>query len=152
MSSTNNSRAVEQSPRLTFSQNEMSLSMQFVDEISAYRARRKWIELLKVQLLVDHEEDFQISIKKESDSIWNMHCEFTSSCGRYAFWRIMNKKDSKITNELLQQKEGFLSRMLWSLVELWTAPDAKVRKNHSSMECNNDTGKEGTLIILPLQS
>lgn len=61
----------------------------YCDELTAYRARRRWIEALKVHFLLDDGEDFSLKVKLlRSNRHFKVQCNFLTACGRYAFWRL----------------------------------------------------------------
>jgi hypothetical protein len=66
----------------------------YSDELSAYRAKKVWIEALESHFLLENESDYLLAVsrQKEEDRDANFHlrCKFTSACARYAFWRITN--------------------------------------------------------------
>jgi hypothetical protein len=61
----------------------------YLDEITAYRARKRWIKTLESNFLLEEQHDFRIKVSLAPDSgRYQVRCDFTSACGRYAFWRL----------------------------------------------------------------
>jgi hypothetical protein len=61
----------------------------YCDEVTAYRARRRWIEALKVHFLLDEGLDFSLRVRMlRGDRHFKVQCSFLTACGRYAFWRL----------------------------------------------------------------
>ncbi len=74
-----------------FDSARVALEGSYQDEISAYRARRVWIETLKQSFLLDREQDFSTRVELSPDGKkYILTCLFTSACARYAFWRLTN--------------------------------------------------------------
>ncbi len=63
------------------------------DELSLYRARRVWADVLEANFLLEKGYDFDLKVEsKADDKRFVLTCKFTSSCGRYAFWRLINNQ------------------------------------------------------------
>lgn len=78
---------------VTFDPQETSLQGSYVDELSAYRARKGWAEALEAHFLLDAEQDFQTEVKSDLDrNVFTLNCYFHSACARYAFWRLTNNQ------------------------------------------------------------
>lgn len=61
----------------------------YCDEVTAYRARRRWIEAFKVHFLLEDGEDFSLKVKLlRGNRNFKVQCSFLTACGRYAFWRL----------------------------------------------------------------
>lgn len=61
----------------------------YCDEVTAYRARRRWIEALKMHFLLEEGLDFAMRVKLlRGERHFKVQCSFVSACGRYAFWRL----------------------------------------------------------------
>ena len=74
-----------------FDSDAIVLQGSYADQLSAYRARKTWVETLESCFLLDQGHDFVISVHSSlEDSRFNLICEFKSACARYAFWRLTN--------------------------------------------------------------
>jgi len=63
----------------------------YQDEISVFRARRRWSEVLQESFSLKPSEDFDFETVTELNSEeFRLMCRFNSPVGRYAFWRITN--------------------------------------------------------------
>lgn len=82
---------------------EFTVETPIRDEITIFRVRKLWKKLFKERLMLDENTDFKISIIKLSvtDSI-GLHCQFVSSFGRYAFWRLVSMQSVEVFNELVE--------------------------------------------------
>lgn len=78
---------------LIYDADTITLLGKYSNELSAHRAKRSWIELLNSYFLLEPERDYELfveSIIEEQHFVIN--CFFTSACGRYAFWRLVNQQ------------------------------------------------------------
>lgn len=74
------------------------------DELSAYRARRRWMEVFSNYFLLERERDYDLSVTaSDEENTFALHATFISACGRYAFWRLINRQaleaEQKLCNE-----------------------------------------------------
>jgi hypothetical protein len=61
----------------------------YCDEVTAYRARKRWIEALELHFLLEETLDFALKVKlSKGGRHFKVRCDFKSACGRYAFWRL----------------------------------------------------------------
>jgi len=61
----------------------------YCDEITAYRARKRWIEALTSHFLLEESLDFVLKVKAlRGERHFKIQCNFLTACGRYAFWRL----------------------------------------------------------------
>ena len=61
------------------------------DQISAYRAKRIWIQALERCFLLEQDHDFSVCVASEvAESRFTLTCHFMTACARYAFWRLTN--------------------------------------------------------------
>jgi hypothetical protein len=74
-----------------FNSDNISLEGRYHDEISAYRARRNWMEAFENNFLLDMGHDYTLSTTSSiEEGRFILKCNFLSACGRYAFWRLIN--------------------------------------------------------------
>ena len=74
-----------------FDPDNITLQGCYPDELSAYRAKRLWIETLENCFLLEQGHDFSVCVRQHRDSSrFVLLCEFTTACARYAFWRLTN--------------------------------------------------------------
>ena len=85
---------------ITYNTDNISIISQFGDEMSVYRCRRTWTEILSNHFLLEKDRDFKMSISA-SESPFILTCEFNSACGRYAFWRLINQQAPEAENKLI---------------------------------------------------
>lgn len=69
----------------------------YLDEITAYRARKKWIEALETNFLLEERHDFTIKVRRAArGEHYSVRCGFASACGRYAFWRLTHHQAPEV--------------------------------------------------------
>ena len=90
-------RARQITPKSTLSYDTESVRLiaSFGDEVTAYRARRHWMTVFAEHFMLEQEKDYQLkvnSVSSEERTAWQVTCSFHSACGRYAFWRLINKQ------------------------------------------------------------
>lgn len=69
----------------------------YLDEVSAYRARRSWIKTFEMNFLLEEIHDFKVKVVFERDEgRYHVQCTFTSACGRYAFWRLTHHQAPEV--------------------------------------------------------
>ena len=69
----------------------------YLDEVSAYRARRSWIKTFEMNFLLEEIHDFRVKVVFEEDERrYHVQCTFTSACGRYAFWRLTHHQAPEV--------------------------------------------------------
>lgn len=69
----------------------------YLDEVSAYRARRSWIKAFEMNFLLEDIHDFRVKVAFDSeDCRYRVQCNFTSACGRYAFWRLTHHQAPEV--------------------------------------------------------
>ena len=69
----------------------------YLDEVSAYRARRSWIKTFEMNFLLEDIHDFKVKVIFDSDEgRYHVQCSFTSACGRYAFWRLTHHQAPEV--------------------------------------------------------
>lgn len=80
----------------------------FFDELSAYRARRVWLNTLAQYFTLEDKRDYDLSLSRsdqERDKIaYVVTCSFHSACGRYAFWRLINGQSPEAERTLGLQR------------------------------------------------
>jgi hypothetical protein len=80
-------------PGVSFCPEEVRLQGTYYDQLSAYRARRGWLEALERCFLLESGVDYEITIRSDHESrLYVMSCHFKSACARYAFWRLTNEQ------------------------------------------------------------
>ena len=69
----------------------------YLDEVSAYRAKKSWIKSFELNFLLEEIHDFKVKVGFEPDSArYHVQCTFTSACGRYAFWRLTHHQAPEV--------------------------------------------------------
>jgi hypothetical protein len=86
-------RELPRTPGVCFDPQEIALEGIYLDELSAYRARRLWTSVLEETFLLEVEHDFRLSVAGAADKErFLLRCEFSTACGRYAFWRLTHNQ------------------------------------------------------------
>ncbi len=106
-------------PGLIFDADGIMLLGKYSDELAAHRAKKQWIEVLHSYFLLDRERDYNLWV---SGSLVNqyfvLNCSFISACGRYAFWRLVNRQAPDAENKLRGQLEHSTLNSAWADVNL----------------------------------
>lgn len=69
----------------------------YLDEVTAYRARKGWIEAFEVNFLLEERIDFRVRVgPQEGQPRFCVVCEFLTACGRYAFWRLTHHQAPEV--------------------------------------------------------
>jgi len=69
----------------------------YLDEVSAYRARRSWIKTFEMNFLLEEIHDFKVKVVFDrEEGRYHVQCTFTSACGRYAFWRLTHHQAPEV--------------------------------------------------------
>jgi hypothetical protein len=88
-------------PGLIFDADGVCLFGKYHDEMSAWRAKKKWIEVLHDYFLLDSERDYEIKIISDLETrTFCLSCNFESACGRYTFWRLINHQAPEAERKL----------------------------------------------------
>lgn len=78
-------------PGLIFDADTVTLIGKFTDEFSAHRGRKQWGEVLAHYFLLERSRDYDVEVGAiEGTDYFFLRCTFSSACGRYAFWRLVN--------------------------------------------------------------
>lgn len=88
-------------PGLIFDADGVSLFGKFHDEMSAWRAKKRWTEVLHDYFLLEVERDYEIQVLSDLNTLtFCVSCSFASACGRYAFWRLINHQAPEAEKKL----------------------------------------------------
>jgi hypothetical protein len=86
---------------LIFDADGVNLFGKYQDEMSAWRAKKEWIDVLHDYFLLEPERDYEINvISNLSNMTFCLKSNFTSACGRYAFWRLINHQAPEAEKKL----------------------------------------------------
>ena len=78
---------------LIYDADSVTLIGKYSDELSTHRAKKNWVELFSSYFLLEPERDYTIRVDTSiSKNHYVLSCIFTSACGRYAFWRLVNQQ------------------------------------------------------------
>lgn len=90
-------------PSVVFDAESVALLGKFGDQLAAYRARKRWIEILHNHFLLERERDYELTIASSSETgSYVVSCSFTSACGRYSFWRLINHQAPDAEQKICQ--------------------------------------------------
>lgn len=82
---------------LWYDADRLVLEGAYLDEITAYRARKRWIQTLETNFLLEDSHDFRIKVRVDPDAEhYQVRCDFLSACGRYAFWRLTHHQAPEV--------------------------------------------------------
>jgi hypothetical protein len=76
-----------------FDADRMVLVGSYSDELSTARAKRVWKYALTEHFFLDKGSDYRLtSIPNPEKDLFVLECEFLTSAGRYALWRLINNQ------------------------------------------------------------
>lgn len=76
---------------VSFDPEQITLEGVYTDQISAYRAKKVWLQTFETNFLLEPKHDFALKIvSKFDEKKFVLRCEFLTACARYAFWRLTN--------------------------------------------------------------
>ncbi len=83
---------------LWYDSDRLMLEGVYLDEVTAYRARKGWIEAFEVNFLLEDRLDFRVRVgpQEQGGSRFCVVCEFLTACGRYAFWRLTHHQAPEV--------------------------------------------------------
>ncbi len=88
---------------LVFDAEGVTLIARFSDELSAYRIKKTWKEVLAGYFLLEYGRDYEMSVlSAPENNYFVLSCFFISACGRYAFWRLINDQAPEAELKLSQ--------------------------------------------------
>lgn len=100
----------------------VTLEGHYVDELSAHRAKKAWSQTLKSYFLLDNKVDFSLKIRNGLADDYVLVCEFGSTCGRYAFWRLINNQALEAQYRI---ETGHIPNSFQTQDEFLSAPDMR---------------------------
>lgn len=84
----------------------ITLIGKFGDQISAYRAKREWHKILSSHFILEAEKDYELKTYCSlENNLFIIDCSFISACGRYAFWRLINRQAPEAEQKLNRSGE-----------------------------------------------
>jgi len=95
---------------LTFDSGSALIIATYNNEISAYRAKREWQSILNTYFLLDAERDYEmwVTAVEESEHTFLLTCMFSSACGRYAFWRVINDQSPEAEDKMALNTDTYV--------------------------------------------
>lgn len=86
---------------LIYDADTVTLIGKYKDELACHRAKKYWIELFSNYFLLEPQRDYDIIIESDlEEDLFIINCIFTSACGRYAFWRLVNQQAPEAEQKL----------------------------------------------------
>lgn len=108
---------------VSFDPEHITLEGIYSDQLSAYRAKKVWLETLETNFLLESDHDFALRVRSNaSERRYVLRCEFLTACARYAFWRLTNNQapEAQYIIETAHIPNGELSQD-----QLMEAPDLR---------------------------
>jgi len=91
---------------LIYDAEAVTLFGKYQDELSAHRARKEWQVVLGSHFLLERERDYDLVVFTSlEDGQFVLSCNFVSACGRYAFWRLVNRQAPEAEQKLNTNNE-----------------------------------------------
>jgi hypothetical protein len=86
---------------VSFVPEAVSLVGCYDDELSAHRNKKRWGGVFKDHFLLEARRDYEMRVTPvEGEGRYALICNFTSACGRYAFWRLVNQQSPEVERAL----------------------------------------------------
>jgi hypothetical protein len=102
-------------PGLIFDADGITLLGKYTDELAAHRAKKRWVAVLNSYFLLDRERDYEMWVNGSlEDHCFVLSCSFVSACGRYAFWRLVNRQAPEAEERLKGREEQSTGNSLWN--------------------------------------
>jgi hypothetical protein len=106
-----------------FDAERISLQGVYGDQLSAYRAKRGWVDALERCFLLEADHDYTLEARSDFGELrFSLACTFHTACARYAFWRLTNEQAPEaqylIETAHIPDSESHQDEMI-------TAPDLK---------------------------
>lgn len=93
-------------PGLVYDAEGVTLFGKYTDQLSTYRAKREWQTILASHFLLEPDRDYELRTHCSIDEDqFVLSCSFVSACGRYAFWRLVNRQAPEAEQKLNGQRE-----------------------------------------------
>jgi len=84
-------------PSVWFDGEKVRLEGYYPDQLSAYRAKKIWVQTLQTFFLLEHDQDISCHVEsREDEGLFALRCDFLSACARYAFWRLTNEQTPEV--------------------------------------------------------
>ena len=128
--------------QVSFCPHSVMLEGVYTDELSAFRAKKSWIETMEHSFLLDCGHDFEITLSGDIQAAeFKVACAFTTACGRYAFWRLTNNQAPEAQYQIetahIPNAESLYARIL-------SAPDLGKKKHTAIFELDESFQSVGT--------
>lgn len=111
---------------MSFDAEHATLAGCYRDQLSAYRAKKVWVETMERFFLLEEGHDYLLSIRGATGTgRFELECYFITACARYAFWRLTNYQapEAQYLIETAHIPQGESHR-----AEFLHAPDLKDRR------------------------
>ncbi len=117
-----NSQSVVDENVVTYDTDKVSILGEFDNEMAAYRTRKEWVQILANYFLVERDRDYSLNIEalkndKKNQTRFKLECSFSSACGKYAFWRLINNQapEAEKLIGIKQQRKENLENLFHSI-------------------------------------
>jgi len=125
--------AIEIENGLTYNPDQISIEGAYADELSVQRVKKTWCTILETDFLLIPKTDFELQKEQNSDTgNFTIKCCFTSACGRYAFWRLLNEQAPEVQFLLETAHESHRFQDYRSFIDSVTTPEPKQKKTLSN--------------------
>lgn len=93
----------QKTAHLGFNKESLTISLPPSDQVTCYRNKKSMEIVLEQRLLLENKKDFATKIIT-CDDIHTVHCQFLSSFGQYAFWRLASNQCSDIISDFFHPR------------------------------------------------
>ncbi|MFN8391081.1 MAG: hypothetical protein U0136_12395 [Bdellovibrionota bacterium] len=135
-------------PGLIYDAEGVTLIGKYTDELSAHRARKEWQSILNSHFLLESDRDYELKTYCVlDDNQFLLSCAFMSACGRYAFWRLVNRQAPEAEQKLNGAKERIQKSAKGFLGSTWGSENKETSFVVSALEEEIQRNEENTSLV-----
>jgi hypothetical protein len=135
-------------PGLIYDAEGVTLIGKYTDELSAHRARREWQSILSSHFLLESDRDYELKTFCElEDNQFLLSCTFMSACGRYAFWRLVNRQAPEAEGKLNGARERIQKSSKGFLGSSWNSESKETTFVVNALEEQIQRNEENTSLV-----
>ena len=105
---------------ICFVEDSSSIHGSYPDILSAYRAKKAWVETLRFNFGLSEGTDINLDVTKTGFKTFVLNLGFVSSNAKYAFWKITNNQEPEVQYTL---ETAHIPMCEKRYEEILTAPD-----------------------------
>ena len=135
-------------PGLIYDAEGVTLLGKYTDELAAHRARKEWQLILNSHFLLEAERDYELNTFCDlGEEHFLLSCCFLSACGRYAFWRLVNRQAPEAEHKLNGCKERIQKSAKNFLGSSWSNENKETTFVVNALEEQLQRNEENTSLV-----